>query len=81
MPEGCGRWGGRAPWSLGPRAALIGVTALWLGAWAGAAPAANAETATFGKTTVGAQREVFGAERKRERHDTNDERERRSPGR
>src|SRR5437588_4970808 len=62
--HGCVRRGGRAC-SLGPRAVVIGLSALWLGASAGAAPAAGAATATFGKTTVGASSDYFVSERKR----------------
>ena len=50
---------------MGPRAVVIGLSALWLGASAGAAPAAGAATATFGKTTVGASSDYFVSERKR----------------
>jgi hypothetical protein len=51
--------------SFGSRAALIGLIVLALAASAGLAPDANAETATFGKTSVGASRDAFVANRKR----------------
>jgi hypothetical protein len=50
--------------SFGPRAAL-GVILLPLAVSVGLAPDSNAETATFGKTAVGASRDSFAANRKR----------------